>query len=154
MNWRLNNLSRSFLSQRYRFYQPKTPADGDPWLLLGHFRRAQELRPANLDEDVSAHRGGISSSRWGYAREISAGLPRVSRGAYTNTEGKKKPRKKKEKKTRTAPMREHEGATHPEDWSKRSESGAIYMGAPPQILVSFLSGLFAHARAEDITVAI
>lgn len=69
-----------------------------------------------------------------FVKEISVDFPRVSKEERINTGGKKAVQKKKGEKTRTMPVREHEGATHPEDWSTRSERGTIYMGAPPQTL--------------------
>lgn len=42
--------------------------------------------------------------------------------------------RKERNENRAIPSRKHVGATHPENWSTRSESGIIYIGAPPQLL--------------------
>lgn len=48
---------------RVRLYQPQTPADGDPRVLLGQ-GSAQEPGPADPDENVGAHRDGCWTYVW------------------------------------------------------------------------------------------
>jgi len=100
-------------------YEPETSADGDPWFLFGYCG-PQKLRPANSDENVGAHYRGISFS-----------IRKTSISTFCALREKRRERKK-ENENKAIPNRRHVGATHPENWSTRSESGTIYMDAPPQ----------------------
>ncbi|TGZ36870.1 hypothetical protein DBV15_06189 [Temnothorax longispinosus] len=101
-----------------------------------------ELWPANPDENVGAHLCGISSC---------IGLrKRFSVLCAFRQKRRERKKEKRANENRATPSRKHVGATHPENWSSRSESGTIYIGAPPQSTPQEARDLFAMTRgAED-----